>query len=53
MIELTREESLSVLKAFNILEGALMVLGNTNDVIESVDYPIELLIKKLAEENKK
>ena len=50
MIELTRKEVLLILKAFHVLEGALLEQGRSSEILENVDYPCELLSKKLGEE---
>jgi hypothetical protein len=47
MIELTKEEALSILKVLSMVEGYLFSVPNASHVIDIVDYPVELLSKKL------
>jgi len=52
MIELTREEVLSLLKTFSLLEGFLMGLkdNSVQYIQEELTYPVELLSNKLLED---
>lgn len=47
MIELTREEAISILKAISQVDGYLMAIKDTGCIGELMDYPVELLSDKL------
>lgn len=50
MIELTREEALAILKELALLEGYIWTCEKSNSILETMDYSVELLTKKLSEE---
>lgn len=50
MIELTKDEALAILKELSLLEGYLFSVQNSGDVIESMDYSIDLLTEKLKQD---
>lgn len=47
MIELTKEDALDILKALSMIEGYLFSVQNASPIIDIVEYPVELLSKKL------
>lgn len=49
MIELTREEALTILKNLSIVEGFLWSVKESGSVMEIADYSVDLLTRKLAE----
>lgn len=48
MIELTKEETLEILKALSRLEGALIAEKANNDIINLLGYPVEILSNKIT-----
>ena len=49
LISLTPEETLNILEALSRLNGYLMAISKTSDVLSELDYTIELLTNKLLE----
>lgn len=49
LINLTREETLNILKALSRLDGYLMAIPKSSDIFSELDYPIELLTNKILE----
>ena len=49
LISLTPEETLNILKALSRLDGYLMAIPKTSDVLSELDYTIDLLTNKLLE----
>lgn len=49
MIELTREEAIALLKFLSQVDGFLMSIRENNVAAELMEYPVNLLTKKLEE----
>jgi len=49
MIELTKEEVLCILKVLSSVEGYLLSVPGSMVVSEIMDYPVEILSKKLID----
>ena len=50
MIELTKEEALAILKELALLEGYIWHCEKSTNILETMDYSVTLLSKKLSEE---
>jgi len=51
MIEITKKEALSILKAFHVLEGAMIEAKIELIVIDNIDAPCKLLSEKIINED--
>jgi len=55
MIEIERKDALTILKLLSQVDGYLLGIesGNCGSAAELLNFPCDLLIDKLAEENEK
>lgn len=49
MIELTREEAILILKKLSRVDGYLLGISRSDVAANELEYPCELLAKKLSE----
>ena len=53
MIEIERKDALKFLKLLSQVDGFLLGVSGSLNAAELLDFPCDLLIDKLAEENEK
>ena len=55
MIALTREETINIIRALSRIDGFMFSISDhgAGPIAEELDYPVDLLVKKLEEEGEK